>query len=141
TKVFDNFDLAELKKYIDWQPFFIAWEMHGKFPAILSDSVIGSEATKLYNDANALLDKIIAEKWLSARGVVGFWQANATGDDTIEVRATKSEIRLESLRQQVKKTAGQPNIALTDFIAPASTGKQDHLGAFSVTIQGIEEHI
>ena len=141
TKIFDNHDLNELRQYIDWQPFFIAWEMHGRFPAILSDAVIGAEATKLYNDANALLDKVIAGKWLTARGVVGFWPANATGDDTIEVRNADSEIRLESLRQQVKKAAGQPNISLTDFIAPSSTGKQDHIGAFSVTIQGIEEHI
>ncbi len=141
TKVFDNVDLSELRDYIDWQPFFIAWEMHGKFPAILSDSIIGSEATKLYNDANALLDKIISEKWLTAKGVVGFYPANATDDDSIKVRNTNSEIRLESLRQQIKKAATQPNIALTDFIAPASTNKQDHIGAFSVTIIGIEEHI
>lgn len=141
TKVFDSVDLSELRDYIDWQPFFIAWEMHGKFPAILSDSIIGSEATKLYNDANALLDKIISEKWLTAKGVVGFYPANATDDDTIEVRNTKYEVRLESLRQQIKKAANQPNIALTDFIAPASTNKQDHIGAFSVTIIGIEEHI
>lgn len=141
TKVFSNFDLAELRSFIDWQPFFIAWEMHGKFPAILSDSIIGSEATKLYNDANALLDKIIAEKWLSAKGVVGFWQANASDDDTITVNASSSTINLYSLRQQVKKTAGQPNISLTDFIAPSSVNKQDHIGAFSVTIHGIEEHI
>jgi 5-methyltetrahydrofolate--homocysteine methyltransferase len=141
TKVFDNFDLAELKDYIDWQPFFIAWEMHGKFPAILSDAVIGGEATKLYNDANALLDTIISEKWLSATGVVGFWQANASSDDTITVNSQQSTVDLFSLRQQVKKTAGQPNISLTDFVAPASTNKQDHIGAFSVTIHGIEEHI
>jgi 5-methyltetrahydrofolate--homocysteine methyltransferase len=141
TKVFANHDLAELRSFMDWQPFFIAWEMHGKFPAILSDSIIGTEATKLYNDANELLDKIIAENWLSARGVVGFWQAKATADDTISVQDSGSEIRLESLRQQVKKAAGQPNVSLTDFIAPSATGKQDHIGAFSVTIHGIEEHI
>jgi 5-methyltetrahydrofolate--homocysteine methyltransferase len=141
TKVFANFSLAEIKEYIDWQPFFIAWEMHGKFPAILSDAIIGAEATKLYNDANALLDKIISEKWLTAQGVVGFWEANATGDDTITVNYQPSSIHLYSLRQQVKKAANQPNISLTDFIAPAATGKQDHIGAFSVTIQGIDEHI
>jgi 5-methyltetrahydrofolate--homocysteine methyltransferase len=141
TKMFDNFDLSELKSYIDWQPFFIAWEMHGKFPAILSDSVIGAEATKLYHDANALLDKVISEKWLTAKGVIGFWKANAIAYDTIEVKNKKSILKLESLRQQVKKVASQPNISLTDFIAPASTGKQDHIGAFTVTIQGIDEHI
>lgn len=141
TKVLDNFDLNELRNYIDWQPFFIAWEMHGKFPAILNDSIVGAEATKLYNDANALLDQIISEKWLTAKGVVGLWEAIATGDDTIEVRNTKYEVRLESLRQQVKKTADQPNISLTDFIAPASTNKKDHIGAFTVTIQGIDAYI
>lgn len=141
TKVFGDFDLSEIRKFIDWQPFFIAWEMHGKFPAILSDSIIGSEATKLYNDANALLDKIISEKWLTAKGVVGFWQANATGDDTVTVNCQPSTVNLYSLRQQVKKAADQPNIALTDFIAPAATGKQDHIGAFSVTIHGIDTHI
>lgn len=140
AKVLADFDLAQLRKYIDWQPFFIAWEMHGKFPAILSDSVIGAEATKLYNDANALLDTIISEKWLTARGVAGFWPANATGDDTITVNDAQG-INLYSLRQQVKKAEGQPNISLTDFIAPSFTGKQDHIGAFTVTIQGIDEHI
>jgi len=142
TRVFDNVSLDELRKYIDWQPFFIAWEMHGKFPAILSDSVIGAEATKLYNDANALLDKIITEKWLTAKGVAGFWQASATGADTIEVINDNSVIRLESLRQQVKKAAGQPNVSLADFIKPASANQHpDHIGAFSVTIQGIDAHI
>ncbi len=142
TKVFDFFDLNVLRKYIDWKPFFIAWEMHGNFPAILTDEVVGKEATKLYNDANALLDKLIAEKWLNARAVIGFWPANAVAVDTIEVHATNgSKIHLESLRQQATKAAGQPNISLTDFIAPASTSLQDHLGAFSVTIEGIETHI
>jgi 5-methyltetrahydrofolate--homocysteine methyltransferase len=142
TKVLENFDLAELKNFIDWQPFFIAWEMHGKFPAILSDSIIGTEATKLYQDANALLDKIISEKWLTAKGVIGFWEANATADDTIEVRSANATLQLESLRQQVKKAEGQPNISLTDFIKPASGNDQtDHIGAFSVTIQGIEDHL
>jgi len=141
TKVFEDFDLNELRPYIDWKPFFIAWEMHGSFPAILTDSVVGVEATKLYNDANTLLDKIIAEKWLTAKGVVGFWEANATGPDTITVRHASSDVSLESLRQQSKKASSQPNFSLTDFIAPAETGKQDYLGAFAVTIHGIEEHI
>ena len=94
TKIFKDYDLAEIRKYIDWQPFFIAWEMHGKFPQILTDDVIGTEATKLYNDANALLDKLIAEKWLTAQGVIGFWEANAIAADTIEVksREVRSEI-------------------------------------------------
>ncbi len=141
TKIFDGYDLNELRKYIDWQPFFIAWEMHGKFPQILSDEIVGKEATKLYNDANLLVDKIIAEKWLTPKGVIGFWEANAIAPDTIEVKSDKSKLKLESLRQQVKKAAGQPNLSLSDFIAPAETGKADYIGAFSVTMQGIEPHI
>ena len=144
TKILDNYPLAEIAEYIDWQPFFIAWEMHGKFPAILTDPVIGVEATKLYNDAKKLLQQIIDEKWLSAKGVVGFWEAEKTGADSIEVKNQKSpqdplkKVKLEFLRQQIKKTAGQPNLSLADFISPE---KSDFLGAFSVTIQGIETHI
>lgn len=138
TKIFDNYPLEEIAEYIDWQPYFIAWEMHGKFPQILTDPVIGVEATKLYNDAKSLLKKIIAEKWLSAKGVVGLWNANKISADTINVKNGKSEIRLEFLRQQIKKAAGQPNLSLADFVSPA---KDDFIGAFSVTIQGIEEHI
>ena len=141
TKVFKAHDLADVRKYIDWQPFFIAWEMHGKFPQILNDSIIGTEATKLYNDANILLDQIIKEKWLTAQGVIGFWEANTTAPDTIEVKAGNDEVKLESLRQQIKKAAGQPNLSLSDFITPKNTGKKDFIGGFSVTIQGIEPHI
>lgn len=139
TKIFEEYDLAEIRKYIDWTPFFIAWEMHGKYPRILSDAKIGAEATKLFNDANALLDKVVDEKWLTARGVIGFWEAKATAADTIEVNAnTGSPMRLEFLRQQIKKAADQPNLSLADFISP--DGK-DYIGSFSVTIKGIEEHI
>jgi len=141
TKVFKAYDLADVRKYIDWQPFFIAWEMHGKFPQILNDSIIGTEATKLYNDANILLDQIIKEKWLTAQGVIGFWEANTTAPDTIEVKVGNDEVKLESLRQQIKKAAGQPNLSLSDFITPKNTGKKDFIGGFSVTIQGIEPHI
>ncbi len=142
TKTFIDHDLSEIAKYIDWQPFFIAWELHGKFPQILSDEKVGVEATKLYNDAQALLKKIINEKWLTAKGVVGFWQANSDGKDTITVTDELfMEVNLESLRQQVKKAEGQPNISLTDFIAPKETGLEDYLGAFAVTIDGIEPHL
>ena len=141
TKILDNYPLAEIAEYIDWQPFFIAWEMHGKFPAILTDSVIGTEATKLYNDAKKLLQQIIDEKWLTAKGVAGFWPANKVADDTIDVDNESEIIKLQFLRQQIKKTAGQPNLSLADFIAPAEQNYQDHIGAFSVTIQGIEKHI
>ena len=146
TRVFENYDLASVAEYIDWQPFFIAWELHGKFPQILSDEKVGVEATKLYHDAKKLLQQIIDEKWLQAKGVVGFWKANATGDDTVTITENiepdaEKTTELQFLRQQSKKAAGQPNISLSDFIAPASTGKQDHLGAFAVSIHGIEEHI
>ncbi len=145
TKVLDNYSLAEIAEYIDWQPFFIAWEMHGKFPTILTDSIIGVEATKLYNDAKKLLQQIIDEKWLSAKGVVGFWPANKVDHDSIDILAPSDKegetVTLEFLRQQIKKTAGQPNLSLADFIAPAEQNYQDHLGAFSVTITGIEVHI
>jgi len=144
TKVFDDFSLSELRNYIDWKPFFIAWEMHGNFPEILTDKIVGKEATKLYNDANALLDMIVAEKWLTATGVIGFWEAVRTAADTVEVKNEKTKVKLESLRQQIKKAADQPNLSLADFVRPAafsSTGEADHIGAFAVTIKGIEKHI
>lgn len=137
TKIFADYDLTEIEKYIDWQPFFIAWEMHGKFPQILSDKIIGEEATKLYNDAKELLKKIIAEKWLTAKGVIGFWPAKKVGPDSVEVTAGNNKVRLEFLRQQVKKAAGQPNLSLADFVNEGN----DHLGAFAVSIHGIEKHI
>jgi 5-methyltetrahydrofolate--homocysteine methyltransferase len=139
TKAFNNFDLNELVDYIDWQPFFIAWEMHGKFPQILSDEIIGKEATKLYNDAQKLLKKLIEEKWLTADAVIGFWKAHSNGKDTVTL-ATEN-VQLEFLRQQSKKAGGQPNISLADFIAPAEEALDDHIGAFAVTIHGIEPHI
>lgn len=142
TKSFDDLPLSELRPYIDWTPFFIAWELHGKYPAILTDAKVGSEATKLYNDANAMLDKLIAEKWLSAKGVIGFWKAEACGPDSVAVEDGKSGVQLEFLRQQSKKAAGQPNLSLADFIQPAkATEHQDHIGAFSVTLHGIEKKI
>lgn len=142
TKVFADFDLGELRDYIDWKPFFIAWEMHGNFPAILTDEIVGKEATKLYQDANALLDKIIAEKWLTAKGVIGFWPA-ASNDDSVFVKGDKSDFKLEFLRQQIQKAADQPNLSLADFIKPETSNQQatDYIGAFAVTIDGIEPHI
>lgn len=145
TKAFKDYDLAEIRKYIDWGPFFIAWEMKGKFPDILKDEHAGAEATKLYDDANAMLDKIINEKWLTANGVIGFWEAHKTGADTIELKDEKGHelCFLESLRQQQKKAAGQPNFSLSDFIKPydSATNESDYMGAFAVTIHGIEPHI
>lgn len=140
NKIFNDVSLAEIAEYIDWQPFFIAWELHGKFPQILSDAVVGKEATKLFEDAKLLLKKIIDEKWLSAQGVIGFWEAEKTAADTVQVKNNSGIIQLEFLRQQIKKAADQPNLSLADFIRPAEKGT-DYIGAFSVTIKGIEEHI
>ncbi|HEY6902429.1 MAG TPA: vitamin B12 dependent-methionine synthase activation domain-containing protein, partial [Puia sp.] len=141
TKTFDGYDLADIARYIDWGPFFITWELHGKFPAILKDATVGVEATRLFNDANALLKQIIDEKWLKPRAVIGFWPANSDGKDTVTVGHDNGPVQLEFLRQQIKKAANQPNISLCDFIAPKSTGKQDHMGAFVVSIEGIEPHL
>ncbi len=140
TRSFPDYDLAEIREYIDWGPFFISWEMRGKYPDILNDERTGPEATRLFNDANALLDKIINEKWLTAKGVVGFWEVERTAPDTIVVKdqAGKSLTSLESLRQQIKKAAGQPSFSLSDFIKPAA---QDFIGAFAVSIHGIEPHL
>ena len=140
TKVFNDYSLAEIAEYIDWQPFFIAWELHGKFPQILTDEVVGKEATKLYNDAQKLLKQIIDEKWLSAQGVIGFWEAEKIAPDTVQIKKTKEaeKVNLEFLRQQIKKAPGQPNLSLADFISP---DRPDFMGAFSVTIKGIEPHI
>ncbi|MBC7886558.1 MAG: methionine synthase [Ferruginibacter sp.] len=140
TKIFNHFDLAEIAAYIDWQPFFIAWEMHGRFPQILSDEIIGAAATHLYGDAQKLLQQIIDEKWLTARGAIGFWQASKTAPDTVTVLTENGNIRLEFLRQQIKKTAGQPNLSLADFIKKEE-GAYDYIGAFAVTIEGIEPYI
>src|SRR6056297_1247214 len=131
-----NMDLSVLRDYIDWTPFFIAWEMKGKYPDILDDEKAGVEARKLFKDANEILDKIIDENLLTAHGVAGLYPANSVGDD-IEIYAddTRSEViaRFHALRQQSKKRAGQPNKALSDFVAPKETGIADYMGAFAVT--------
>ena len=152
VKVFEDYDLKEIYEYLDWQPFFITWEMHGKFPQILTDEVTGEAATKLYAEAQAFLKKVIEEKWLTAKGVIGFFDASKTGTDTVTVTDTKGEkTDLQFLRQQVKKAPGQPNISLADFIKPGTTREnaeanesndsKDYLGAFAVSIHGIEPHI
>jgi 5-methyltetrahydrofolate--homocysteine methyltransferase len=142
---FRDHDLTAIASYIDWQPFFLAWELAGKFPQILTDEKVGKEAKKLYDDATALLKQIIDEKWLSAHGVVGIWPAESDGRDTVTVLhgngAPDATVHLQFLRQQIKKAQGQPNLSLADFIAPSGTNIQDHIGAFAVTIQGIEPHI
>ena len=138
--VFADYHLSEVRQYIDWGPFFIAWEMKGKFPEIMADAHVGAEATKLYNDANTLLDQIVKEKWLTAKGVIGFWETDKTAPDTIVLKDEGGNelTTLEMLRQQVKKAEGQPNFSLADFIAPDS---KDYMGAFAVSIHGIESHI
>jgi 5-methyltetrahydrofolate--homocysteine methyltransferase len=142
---FEDFPLQELISFIDWTPFFQTWELHGKFPAILSDEVVGEAATKLYQDAQEMLNQIIEEKWLKASAVVGLFPANSVGDD-IEIYSDEERTHplhiQHSLRQQTKKTAGQPNIALADFIAPKETGISDYIGGFVVTTGlGIDAHI
>ncbi|MFO1493062.1 MAG: methionine synthase [Lysobacterales bacterium] len=145
--VLDDYPLATLRAAIDWTPFFATWELAGRYPAILDDAVVGVEAHKLYADANAMLDRIIAERWLSARGVYGLWPANAVGED-VEVYGSGAEghagllATLSFLRQQADKPPGRPNLCLADFIAPKSSGKRDTLGAFAVTAGiGIEQHV
>lgn len=138
VKVLKDFDLGTIAKYIDWGPFFIGWEMPGRFPEVLSDKIFGVEATRLYNDANKLVEKIIAEKWFSANGVIGFWPAQSNNRDTITLQTDGGEVQLESLRQQMKKAVGQPSYSLGDFVSPTA---QDYMGAFAVTIQGARQHI
>lgn len=145
VQVYPDYDLADIRQYIDWGPFFIAWEMKGKFPAILSDATFGAEATKLYDEANLMLDKIISEKWLTAKGVTGFWQADKTAPDTIVIKNEEGGelATLEMLRQQIKKAAGQPSFSLADFVKPVDTNRDvhDYMGAFAVSIHGIEPHL
>ncbi|WP_430389242.1 methionine synthase [Dyella sp. 20L07] len=141
--VFDHYDLAELRPYIDWTPFFNAWELAGRYPAILTDEIVGTQATELFRDGQAMLDQIIAEGWLTARGVIGFWPAAQVGDDT-EVTTPEGEplAVLHHLRQQVDKPVERPDFSLADFIAPKGTGQQDWIGGFAVTAGvGIDEHV
>ncbi|MBP6623896.1 MAG: methionine synthase [Chitinophagaceae bacterium] len=137
TTTIHNYSLKEISNYIDWTPFFITWEMHGKFPAILQDEVIGIEATKLYEDANQLLNQIIEENWLQAEAVFGIWPAQKQGDDDIQIHHDNQTTTIHFIRQQIQKAAGQPNLCLADFIAPNG----DFIGAFAVTIKGIETHL
>jgi 5-methyltetrahydrofolate--homocysteine methyltransferase len=141
--VFDDFPLAELVPFIDWSPFFNAWELAGRYPAILSDEVVGTQATELFEDAQTMLGRIIEEKWLCARGVIGFWPAHADGDDVQLLNADGSALkRLHFLRQQVDKPVERPDFCLADFVAPKDSGVEDWIGAFAVTAGiGIDEHV
>jgi len=135
-RVFDPVPLNEIAPYIDWGPFFSAWELRGRFPDLLKDETVGPAAAKLYADAQALLGRIVAEKRFIAKAVIGFWPANAIGDD-IEIYADEQRSRVlttfHCLRQQQEKPAGQCNHSLADFIAPKDTGRLDYVGGFAVT--------
>lgn len=144
--VLKNYDLSILKNYIDWTPFFMTWELKGKYPSIFESESVGSEAKKLFDDANKLLEKVINEKLLTANGIVGLFPANSVGVDDIEVYSdeTRSGVKrvLHTIRQQMQKSANEPNIALADFIAPKETNVKDYIGMFAVTAgTGIEKLI
>jgi len=143
VRVYEDFPLADLIDYIDWSPFFHAWELRGRFPKIFDDPVVGTEARKLYDDAQILLKKILQEKRIRARGVMAFFPAHAEGDDILlytDDTRQKIRARLHGLRQQAARTDGQPNRCLADFVAPVSSGKKDYVGAFAVTAgHGVEE--
>jgi 5-methyltetrahydrofolate--homocysteine methyltransferase len=141
VRSFADFDLAEIARYIDWTPFFQTWELKGRYPAILEDEKQGEAARALWADAQKMLGQIIEEKWFAPKAAVGFWPANAVGDDVrlYEDESRKSELAtLFTLRQQLSKRDGKPNMALSDFVAPADSGKPDYLGGFVVTA-GMEE--
>jgi 5-methyltetrahydrofolate--homocysteine methyltransferase len=146
NRVFENIDLALLRDFIDWMPFFNAWEFHGKYPQVLSDKTVGEAATSLFNDATAMLDRIIEEEWLQARAVIGFYPANATDHDDVLVYADehRNEVahKLVHLRQQRSKAEGHAQSCLADFVAPVERGLSDYIGGFAVTAGiGIDEHV
>ncbi len=143
--VFEDYPLAELVERIDWTPFFRSWELAGKFPAILTDEIVGEECTKLYADAQAMLQKIVAEKWIQAKAIIGFFPANRSGDDIVlytDESRTQPLTTLHNLRMQMERNGQQANFCLSDFVAPVESGKADWLGAFAVSAGfGIEAHM
>ncbi|TCK67468.1 5-methyltetrahydrofolate--homocysteine methyltransferase [Winogradskyella wandonensis] len=138
-QVIEDFDITKLESFIDWSPFFRSWDLHGKFPEILKDDIVGEQASELYKDAQDLLKRIFNETLLKAKAIFGLFPANSINDDDIEVSVSlsavedKDTLKFLTLRQQLKKREGVPNHALADFIAPKETGKQDYIGAFCVT--------
>lgn len=142
TKTFE-IELAELIPFIDWTPFFQSWQLFGKYPALLTDEIVGTEATNLFADAQKMLAQIVSEKWLEAKGVIGIFPANTINDDDILVHHTSQNLApttFLTLRQQSQKTAGAPNKALSDYVAPLDSGKQDYIGCFCVTTGfGVDE--
>ena len=147
VKVLKEFDLATIAKYIDWGPFFIAWEMPGQFPAVLTDKIFGTEAKRLFDDAQKLVEKIIKEKWFTANGVIGFWPAASNNADTVTLQTNTGEVKLEFLRQQIKKAIGQASFSLADFIKPTNPTydsplmTHDFMGAFAVTVHGAKKYV
>lgn len=145
TKTFLDYDLRELRTYIDWTPFFHTWELRGRYPQILEHEEMGTEATKLFNDAQQMLDQIIQEKWIEARGIIGIWPSNAVGDDVeIYTNDDRKEVlhTKYGLRQQLKKSAKASNVCVSDFVAPKETNLPDYMGGFVVTAGiGIEKKI
>ena len=135
--IFHDWDLAELREIIDWTPFFRAWELAGNYPAILDDKIVGESARSLFADAQAMLDKVIAEKWLVARAVVGLWPCRREGDDVIIHLEDENHVKLSFLRQQIAKREGRANMCLADFISHDG----DWIGGFAVSIHGIEPHL
>tara|TARA_Y100000815_G_scaffold275789_1_gene317688 strand:+ start:5387 stop:8095 length:2709 start_codon:yes stop_codon:yes gene_type:complete len=133
VQIIENQDLCELVEYIDWSPFFRSWDLHGKYPDILSDEVVGNQARELFADAQTILHKILDEKSLSAKAIYGIFEANTVNDDDIEINAQGKKHTFRTLRQQSKKAVGRPNIALADFVAPRDSGKKDYMGCFCVT--------
>ncbi|WP_417875337.1 methionine synthase [Winogradskyella sediminis] len=139
-QIIEDFDITKLIEFIDWSPFFRSWDLHGKYPAILTDDVVGEQATELFADAQVLLKRIFDEKLLKAKAIFGLFEANTVNDDDIEISVSSSAVenyeelyKFLTLRQQSKKSAGKPNIALADFIAPKATRKQDYMGCFCVS--------
>ena len=123
--VLKSYDLSIIARYIDWGPFFIAWEMPGHFPEVLSDKIFGEEATRLFHDAQKMVTQLVKDKWFTADGVIGFWPASSNNADTVTLQTDKGEIKLESLRQQIKKAVGQPSYSLADFIKPSPSPQTD----------------
>jgi 5-methyltetrahydrofolate--homocysteine methyltransferase len=136
TRVFTNFDLTEITRYIDWTPFFVAWDLSGKYPAIFDDPKRGEAARNLFDDAQKILQRIVSEGRVTASAVVGFWPANRRGDDIVvytDETRTEELTTLHHLRQQDEKAPGKPMASLTDFVAPEDSGTPDYVGGFAVT--------
>ncbi|MCG8748920.1 methionine synthase [Tenacibaculum finnmarkense] len=140
VQTLEQVSLKELLPFIDWSPFFRSWDLHGKYPAILTDEIVGEQATQLFEDSKIILDKIISKQLLKPKGIFGLFEANSINDDDISIQKNSKEIAVfRTLRQQLKKRDGKPSIALADFIAPKELGKQDYMGAFCTAIFGADQ--